>query len=65
MVKSVDGLGNGHDLLSLDVVPWVKVGVDNWNGMDEVKGRVRLCGNIEGGNDSRRRVCLAMRVNSN
>ena len=70
MIKSGNGLGNGHDFLILDVALWIEFGVSSlvtWKGIDEGAvgdvGLEGLFGNIEGGNDSRRQVCLTMTAN--
>ena len=74
LIKSVDGLGNGHDLLMLDVALWSEFGESSLvtqMGIDEGAvgnaGKGWVCGDVEGrcGNNSRRQVCLTMRANDN
>lgn len=74
MIKSVNGLGNGHDLRMLDVALWSEFGESSlvtWMGIDEgVVGNAGggwVCGDVEGlcGNNSEREVCLSMTANDN
>ena len=74
MIKSVNGLGNGHDLRMLDVALWSEFGESSLvtrMGIDEGAvgnaGKGWVCGDVEGlcGNNSEREVSCAVSAGGN